>query len=61
MRINIDIVWANDTVVTVLHDVSPSTYPEVFYPQTPARYVLELPAGYAAAHGIAEGMEFIVE
>ncbi len=61
MRFSIDIVWANDTVVTVAHGISPSTYPQSFHPRAPARYVLELPAGYAAAHGIAEGGVFSVE
>lgn len=62
MHFAIDIVWANPgEVVTVAHDVSPSTYPQVFTPAQPVRYVLELPAGYAAAHGIAEGGDFRVE
>lgn len=61
MRFPIDIVWANDTVVTVAYNVSPDTYPQVFNPTAPARYVLELPAGYAAAHGIVEGVPFVVQ
>lgn len=61
MNFPIDIVWANDTVVTVVHDVSPDTYPQTFAPTLPVRYVLELPAGYAAAHGIVEGSSFVVQ
>ena len=68
MDFSIDIVWVNAsyTVVTVAANVSPDTYfkqspPEVFYPTTPARYVLELPAGYAAAHDIADGTRIVVQ
>lgn len=62
MNFSIDIVWANDgRVITVEHDVSPNTFPQNFTSAAPARYVLELPAGYAAMHGIAEGGEFVVQ
>ncbi len=57
MLFPIDIVWADasGTVITIAKNVAPDTYPKVFYPSTPARYVVELPAGFAAAHGVAEG------
>jgi uncharacterized membrane protein (UPF0127 family) len=68
MQFSIDMVWVNSsyTVVTVAPNVSPDTYfkenpPEVFYPTAPARYVLELPAGFAAAHGIADGTQIVVQ
>jgi uncharacterized membrane protein (UPF0127 family) len=68
MQFSIDMVWVNSsyTVVTVAANVSPDSYfkenpPEVFYPTTAARYVLELPAGYAAAHGIADGTQIVVQ
>jgi uncharacterized protein len=63
MRFPIDIVWMDSAgrVLTVAHNVSPATYPNSFYPDAPARYVLELPAGYAAARGIAEGTELVVQ
>ena len=54
----IDIIWADSAgrVVTVLPSVSPNTYPQVFYPSLPARYVLETPAGFAATNNIYEGV-----
>jgi uncharacterized membrane protein (UPF0127 family) len=61
MQFSLDILWvdANGTVITVAANVSPSTYtktpPEIFYPAAPARYVVELPAGFAAARGIKAG------
>lgn len=62
MRFSIDIVWidAQGSVLTIAPAVSPGTYPKVFYPSAPARYVLELPAGWAAAHGIAEGSKVVL-
>mgnify|MGYP001568095727 FL=1 len=57
MQFPIDIVWAgaDGKVITVADNVAPETYPKVFSPSAPARYVLELPAGFAAAHGVIEG------
>ena len=62
MQFPIDIVWidAAGTVVTVAANVSPESYPTTFAPSAPARYALELPAGYAAAHGIAEGSKIVL-
>lgn len=49
----IDMIWLSDTgtIVHLEQDVAPSTYPHVFYPDTPARYVLEMRAGQASARG----------
>lgn len=63
MLFPIDIIWidAEGRVVTVVPDATPESYPEVFYPTKPARYVLEVPAGFAQMHGIAEGTKVVVE
>ncbi len=49
----IDIIWLNDdgSIILINHSVSPSTYPEIFYPPVPVTYVLETRAGYALDHG----------
>ncbi len=49
MLTSIDIVWLDGagTIILIDHDVSPSTYPSVFYPPSPVTYVLETRAGYA--------------
>ena len=59
MKFPIDILWLSGTrrVVYMAQNVSPDTYPEVFAPTTPARYVLELPAGYAKAYTVDVGDE----
>jgi uncharacterized membrane protein (UPF0127 family) len=61
--IPLDMLWvaADGTVVTVAHDVQPDSYPQAFGPAKPARYVLEVPAGFAKTHGIAEGAQVVVQ
>ena len=63
MKFAIDIIWLNDAwqVVGVERDVPPSSYPHVFYPPSPVSYVLELPAGQAAALGIDTGSTLFFE
>ncbi len=48
-------------VVSFKTDVLPSTYPNVFYPSVPARYVLETAAGFARAHDITIGMPLLLK
>jgi uncharacterized membrane protein (UPF0127 family) len=63
MLFPIDIVWINQEgiVITVAHNVLPESYPlQSFYPTAPARYVLELPAGYSDTYGIAEGVRAVL-
>lgn len=64
MRFAIDIIWADSagTVITIARNVTPETYPEAFYPAEPrAKYVLEVPAGYAERVGVAEGAKLVVK
>jgi uncharacterized protein len=55
--IPLDMLWvaADGTIVTIAHNVQPESYPQAYEPTEPARYVLEVPAGFAASRGIAEG------
>lgn len=58
MQFPLDIIWTNatGTIITIAHNVSPDTYPTIFYPaQATALYVLEVPAGFAKKQGIVEG------
>ncbi len=57
MLFSIDIVWvsASSTVVDIQANVSPDTYPSVFQPKAAARYVLELPAGFAKLYNVQKG------
>ena len=57
MRFPIDILWisSDEKILDMRQNVSPETYPAVFTPSSPARYVLELSAGYSEAHGVKIG------
>jgi len=57
MRFSIDMLWMNEEreVVTVRPDVRPETYPEVFCPDQPAKYGLELASGNAERLEIVPG------
>ncbi len=61
MRFSIDMVWmdADKKVVSVQSNVSPETYPEVFCPESIARYALELPAGEAEKLKITVGERLV--
>jgi uncharacterized membrane protein (UPF0127 family) len=57
MRFSIDMIWisADGHIVHIAPSVSPDTYPTSFAPPSPARYVLEMTAGYAQAHHFKVG------
>ncbi len=57
MLFSIDILWLDRDyrIVDVRTQASPESYPEVFTPSTPARYVLELQSGFFELHGIKKG------
>lgn len=57
MLVPIDMVWVSDShqVLKVDTSVMPDTYPDVFYPPEPVRYVLETRAGEASLLGWTVG------
>lgn len=57
MEAPIDMLWLSDSgqVIYALANVATSTYPDVFYPPQPARYVLETRAGESAKRGWTQG------
>lgn len=59
----LDLFWLDSEgrVVSVAQDVATSSFPDVFYPTGPARYVLETAAGFARAHGIATGTPLLLK
>jgi len=65
MLFPIDIIWINNDlkVVYIKQNADPASYPEVFYPDTPASYVLEVPAGTSFRHNFKIGtpMRFFAE
>lgn len=57
MNFPIDIVWIDENwvVVGVEREVRPDTFPNVFYPPEPVKYVLELSSGATLEAGIDTG------
>lgn len=61
MEYAIDIIWisAAKKVVYIEKGVAPDTFPHAFTPPTPARYVLEVPAGFSEAHDVRVGSDVV--
>lgn len=57
MKFPIDIIWIdeNKKIIDITKSVSPETFPEVFKPKAPAKYILEVNAGFADENNIKEG------
>ncbi|MBI2617975.1 DUF192 domain-containing protein [Candidatus Kaiserbacteria bacterium] len=57
MLFPIDIIWLDENlhVVDLSLNVSPDTYPKTFHPKSPARYVLEVNAGFSEKYDVAVG------
>lgn len=57
MQFPIDIVWldSNYRVIDVKKGATPASYPEIFTPVLPARYVVEIPAGFFDEHHLKAG------
>ncbi len=53
----IDIVWLDSSgkIVYIAENVGPETYPQVFTSSEAARYVIELPAGWAKEYNLQNG------
>ena len=57
MSFPIDIIWISEDqrIVDFKEDASPESYPEIFRPEYPARYVLEVNSGFVERFNIDRG------
>jgi uncharacterized membrane protein (UPF0127 family) len=57
MRFPLDIIWLDQSfkIIHIEYSLSPSTYPQVFYPGSPAKYVIEVNAGFVKEFSLSEG------
>ncbi len=57
MLFPIDVAWLDSKykIIHIEHDIQPFSYPETFYPSSPARYILETNAGFFDKNGISTG------
>ena len=55
MNYPIDLVWIDRDlkIIAVDKDVSPQSYPNIFYPPQEVQYVLEVDAGFSTASGLS--------
>jgi len=62
MRFALDVLWLNDydEVVYIQQNISPTTFPDVFKPNKPARSVLEFNAGFVKRNAIKVGDRFVL-
>ncbi len=63
MQFPIDVIWLDEQlrIVDIKKDFTPQSYPEIASPKQPARFVLEVPAGFSTANGFVEGMEAVLK
>jgi len=57
MKFPIDIIWinSNNIIIGAEENISPNTYPASFYPPSPVKYVIEVPAGFFARNNLKIG------
>jgi len=61
MNFPIDIIWLDDNwrIVDITANASPQDFPQTYQPRAPARYVLEVNAGFIVTHDIVIGAQAI--
>jgi hypothetical protein len=57
MNFPLDIIWISSgyRIVHIEKNLSPETYPTVYYPNAPSKYVLEISGGLADENDIKIG------
>jgi uncharacterized membrane protein (UPF0127 family) len=62
MHYPLDLVWIDEDfkIVDIAANVSPDTYPHVFYPAVSARYVLEMNGGFSTIHSLVVGQSVLL-
>jgi len=59
MNFPIDIIWLNENwrVADISKNLSPDSYPQIFFPSQPIKYVLEVNAGWSNQNDLQIGEE----
>ena len=57
MNFSLDFIWidSNNKIISIAKNISPKTYPKIFYSPLPVKYVLEVNAGWSDRNGIKNG------
>lgn len=58
MNFPIDIIWIGEDlkITDITHNAKPESYPKIFQPKKPAKYVIEVNSGWNFKNGIQIGM-----
>lgn len=58
MNFSIDIIWldVNQKIIQIKKDVSPATYPSVFFPSEKSLYIIETVANFSDKNDLKVGM-----
>ena len=56
MKYSLDILWLDSSfrILSITDNISPESYPTVFYPPKSVQYVLEVNAGFSTEHNLSE-------
>lgn len=59
MKFPIDIIWLNENkeIVSIRENADPSEYPQSYYPEAEALYVLETVAGFVTKNQLEKGQQ----
>ena len=59
MHFSIDVIWLDEQgrVINVTEELTPESFPKIFYPEAPARYAIETNPGFAAGAGMTPGTQ----
>lgn len=62
MNYAIDIIWVdeNGVIVYLEEDASPESYPAMFVPESPAKYVIETTAGFVKKNAVTLGEKVVL-
>ncbi len=57
MRFSIDIIWLDENwkIIGIEKNLAPESYPKLFYPPSPIKYVLEVNAGFSDKNNLKVG------
>jgi uncharacterized membrane protein (UPF0127 family) len=63
MKFSLDLLWLDDEfrVIDFKENISPSTFPEVFLPKSPCRYLIEAQEGFIKENAIQKGDKILVD
>ena len=63
MKFPIDIIWLDENlqIINIEKNITPDTFPKKFIPRLPAKYALEINAGWSDKNKVKEGVNIKVK